>query len=84
MSGEAGTRMPEHEINYGHCGTGATGWLNGKHPNEDGQIVDRQVCFTSGGNSCNWNIQVQVIKCDVYFLYYLEDTPACNLRYCSE
>ena len=85
MSGDAGTRMIEHEINsVYHCGTTFPGWLNGNHPTENGLIVDRQVCFTRSGDSCHLNIQVQVIKCDTYFLYYLEDTPSCNLRYCSE
>ena len=84
MSSEAGTRMPEHEIEYLHCGTNAPGWLNGKHPTENGQIVDRQVCFASSFDSCDWDIQVQIIKCDTYFLYYLEDTPFCYSRYCSE
>ena len=48
MSGDAGTRMPEHQINIYHCGTTFSGWLNGKHPTENGLIVDRQVCFTKG------------------------------------
>ena len=84
MSSGAGTRMPEHEIEYRHCGTRAPGWLNGKHPTENGQIVDRQVCFTYSSDSCYTYIQVQVIKCDTYFLYYLEDIPYCYYRYCSE
>ena len=84
MSGDAGTQLPEHEIDYYHCGTLFPGWLNGNHPTKNGQIVDRQVCFTNSVNSCLFNIQVQVIKCDTYFLYYLEDIPWCSYRYCSE
>ena len=84
MSGDAGTRMPEHQINIYHCGTTFPGWLNGKHPTENGLIVDRQVCFTRSSDSCYMDRQVQVIKCDTYFLYYLEDAPNCLMRYCSE
>ena len=78
--------MPEHEIDRYHCGTNAPGWLNGNHPTENYLIVDREVCFNYyfGDSSCYYNIQVQIIKCDTYFLYYLEDAPRCNLRYCSE
>ena len=50
MSGDAGTRMPEYQINIYHCGTTFSGWLNGKHPTENGLIVDRQVCFTKSVN----------------------------------
>ena len=81
MSGDAGTQLPEHNIDYYHCGTMYPGWLNGKHPIENGQIVDRHICFSW---NCGTIIQVQIIKCDTYFLYYLEDTPSCVLRYCSE
>ena len=88
MSGDAGTRMPEHdlwhEVEYYHCGTYRSGWLNGNHPTENDQIVDRQVCFANSVNSCYRNIQVQVIKCDTYFLYKLDDVPYCFLTYCSE
>ena len=89
MSGDAGTRMPEHEVEFHHCGTHLSGWLNGNHPTENDQIVDRQVCFgLSPNDSCR--VQVQVIKCDTYFLYYLEDREdledllSCSARYCSE
>ena len=85
MSGDAGTRMPEHEVEYHHCGTHLSGWLNGNHPTENDQIVDRQVCFGVAPNDlCRVQVQVQVIKCDTYFLYYLEDCPTCFARYCSE
>ena len=84
MSSDAGTRMPEHQIDDHHCGTSYPGWLNGSHPTENGQIVDRQVCFIDNGCMAVPNVHVQIIKCDTYFLYYLEDVPACSLRYCSE
>ena len=39
MSGEAGTQMPEHEIDFDHCGTNAAGWLNGIHPEAVGKVI---------------------------------------------
>ena len=84
---QAGTGCPlmlEHEVEFHHCGTHLSGWLNGNHPTDNDQIVDRQVCFGLGSDSCCFNVQVQVIKCGTYFLYYLEDTPTCSARNCSE
>ena len=39
MSGEAGTQMPEHEIDFDHCGTNVAGWLNGIHPEAVGKVI---------------------------------------------
>ena len=36
----AGTQMPEHELNFEHCGTYYPGWLNGDHPTTAGEIVN--------------------------------------------
>ena len=36
MSGDAGTQMPENELNLLHCGTYYPGWLNGDHPTATG------------------------------------------------
>ena len=44
MSGEAGTQMPEHEIDFYHCGTNVAGWLNGIHPEEDGKVIHPEYC----------------------------------------
>ena len=43
MSGDAGTQMPEHEVDFQHCGSYYPGWLNGNHPTNTDQIVERQV-----------------------------------------
>ena len=39
MTGEAGTQMPEHEIDFYHCGTNVAGWLNGIHPEAVGKVI---------------------------------------------
>ena len=83
MSGEAGTQMPEHEIDFYHCGTNVAGWLNGNHPEAVGEIVEREVCFPDT-EPCSYKLQIQVIKCDSYYIYYFEETPTCYMRYCSQ
>ena len=36
--------MPEHEIDFYHCGTNVAGWLNGIHPEEDGKVLHPEYC----------------------------------------
>ena len=76
--------MSETVIPTNMCATHAPGWLNGVHPGIEEGIVNRQVCFNWSGNNCNWNAQIQVVACPGYYLYYLPNTPVCNLRYCGQ
>ena len=82
----AGTRIPESSpaINPGyHCGTVVPGWLSGKHPTSTAESVDVKYCFDYDGDSCKWSTEGKITNCGGFFVYYLEDTPACDLRYCA-
>ena len=81
----AGTTMPEEPVEgTWRCNTQISGWLNGHHPMTPGETIDGIVCFSaSNGNACIMNIQIKIRHCNDYYLYYLEDVPACNMRYCS-
>ncbi|CAH3194098.1 unnamed protein product, partial [Porites evermanni] len=69
FEGSAGTRMPTSCPPEYRCNTYAAGWLNGGHPTvADGQ-VSRRVCFLR--------------NCGSYYVYYLNGTPGCDLRYCG-
>ena len=83
MMEPAGTKMPEQPPPRYHCGTVATGWLNGSHPSQIGERVTREVCFNWNGNKCKWKTNITVIKCSGFFIYNLIRTPGCNLRYCA-
>ena len=83
FEGSAGTRMPTSCPPDYRCGTAATGWLNGGHPTvADGQ-VSRTVCFHYSQNCCYWSTNIKVRNCGSYYVYYLNGTPVCNLRYCG-
>ena len=84
MKNPAGLQLSEEPIEPYHCGTSATGWLNGPHPTQLGQTVGMQVCFNGGGSECQWITSIQVKNCGNFFLYYLEDAPYCPLRYCAK
>ena len=79
----AGTRIPESSPGEYHCGTSATGWLSGVHPITPGAPIDAKFCFALGGNDCMRSTQGKVTNCGSYFVYYLENTPYCNIRYCA-
>ena len=81
----AGTIMPEEHVEGAwRCNAQISGWLNGDHPTTPGETIDGIVCFSaSNGNACIMNTQIKIRHCNDYYLYYLEDVPGCNGRYCS-
>ena len=85
FTGEAGTQMPETPPKRRSCGTGAPGWLNGKHPAVAEGVVQRKVCFFSGmtDDKCKWSRVVSVRYCGQFYVYKFSGTPRCNLRYCG-
>ena len=82
--GEAGTVMPTSCVTMHHCGTHAPGWLEGSHPIVDKGAVTRKVCFHWTSNCCTWSTNIKVRNCGEFYVYKLEDTPVCRLRYCVE
>ena len=83
FTGAAGTQMPTTCVPKHYCGTHAPGWLSGAHPTNVGQIVNGKVCFHWGGSCCNWYANIQIKKCHGFYVYKLERTPVCWLRYCG-
>ena len=79
----AGTRIPESSPGSYHCGTNAPGWLSGSHPTSTAETVDVKFCFDWSGNDCRWSTKGKITNCSGFFVYYLEKTPACSLRYCA-
>ena len=83
FSGAAGDKMADSCVKKAHCGTHAPGWLNGAHPVNVGETVERQVCFHWGSSCCKWSVKIKVKKCSSFFVYELQRTPTCHLRYCG-
>lgn len=81
--GAAGTQMPTSCVPKHHCGTHAPGWLAGSRPTRLGQVVNARVCFHWGSNCCNWNANIQIKRCNGFYVYKLAKTPVCWLRYCG-
>ena len=76
--------MADSCVKQQHCGTHAPGWLNGALPVKTGETVVRQVCFNWGSRCCKWSVKIKVKKCSGgFFVYELQRTPVCHLRYCG-
>ncbi|ELK13578.1 Pancreatic secretory granule membrane major glycoprotein GP2 [Pteropus alecto] len=83
--GEGGVRMPETCTPTYRCQTEAPMWLSGAHPALREGTVTRTVCAHWSGNCCYWSTEIQVKACpDDYYVYRLEGSPTCNLRYCTD
>ena len=78
-----GGAMPEKCTSALYCGTAASGWLKGSHPNVIGQKISSTVCFSWNGNCCYRPISVEVINCRQYYIYNLPNTPGCHSAYCA-
>ena len=84
FEGEAGTRMPTTRVHKDKCGTIFPGWLNGVHPTvEEGEVV-REVCFSAFSPDCCYDREnIKVKNCSSYYVYELDATPGCDMRYCG-
>ena len=83
FEGAAGDRMPDECVPMEHCGTYAPGWIQGNHPNVDEGVVIRKVCYHMYYNCCHFQNDIRVRNCSTYFVYELQTTPDCPLRYCG-
>ena len=86
FTGVAGNpQMPTQCVNpTRRCGTHAPGWLDGQHPSVADGEVTRQVCYHWSNNCCRWKNNIKVKNCGAFYVYELQKTPACSLRYCGE
>lgn len=82
--GDAGTQMATSCVPLHHCGTQATGWLDGQHPTSPGEEVSARVCYHWDNNCCKFEARALVRDCEGFFVYKLLDPPKlCAARACS-
>ena len=86
----AGTQLADSSIPHSHCGKNAPGWLNGNHPTTVGQHITATVCFSYVDspslaiNYCWMNKNVEIRKCEGFYLYKFQEVPGCNMKYCGQ
>ena len=84
--GAAGAKMPTTHVPVFRCGTAFPGWLDGRHPTvEDGE-APKKVCFSNKESmvpKCKETKNIFVKNCGSYFIYKLDKSANCNMRYCG-
>ena len=80
----AGSQLADSIVPTYHCGTHATGWLNGTHPVTLGENVISQVCFHWSDNPCRWNTDVEIKQCGGFYIYKFTAASTCRLKYCGQ
>ena len=88
ISPSIGTKIPTSSMNFNQCGTQASGWISAGSTPEMGQTINAKACFVEPGKHtlkhCSYSTNIKIRNCEQFFLYYLIDTPFCNLGYCVE
>ena len=83
FTGAAGDRMPTSCAPINRCGTNVPGWLAGSHPSAEEGIVTSRVCYHWNSNGCYRKNDIQIKKCNGFYVYRLIKPPECDLRYCG-
>ena len=86
--GQAGNRMltfcPAGQQSHYKCGSFYQGWLQGSHPGQNDGTVMKTVCFSPHSSChCSYSKKIYVRNCGEFYVYWLDATPACNVRYCG-
>ena len=84
FTGEAGTKMSENLTEIRHCGTYYSGWLKGSHPESEGKMEERYICFSHPIRECPFKVKIRILNCKNYYLYELENVRKCNAGYCAQ
>ena len=79
----AGKNLPTSTPEHHNCGSELTGWMNGDYPSTVGETIDISICFEGFYKTCFKVINGKVTHCGEYFVYFLNDVPACPYRYCA-
>ena len=86
--GQAGNRMQyscsSGVSGYYRCGSMYQGWLLQSHPSIHEGEVYRTVCFSRHSSCyCQYQKTIKVKNCGSFYVYWLDGTPTCSLRYCG-
>ena len=58
------------------------GWMEGDHPTPSEGEVGRQVHFHGSSGTKHRTVEIRVINCGSYYVYYLPSPGACARGYC--
>jgi cysteine-rich repeat protein len=80
---QLGHHVPTFPTEDYACGGTAGGWVDDV-PNANDGIIEAELCFAFGDDSCLASVMVQGVRCNYeqYYLWQLPEAPSCDLRYC--
>lgn len=52
------------------------------HPTAVGTVVTTKVCMRDGINPCFQQYEIQILKCESFYLYNLSRPETCDIAYC--
>lgn len=67
--GDVGDKLVDFCVLILYCGMYVFGWLKGNFFVNEGEIVERKVCFYFGFWCCKWFVKIKVKKCKGFFVY---------------
>ena len=79
----AGNKLAQSPPGSGNSGTSFSVWSNSPLPDNPGDSVHIKICFVFYAYDCYRSNRGKVTNCGSYYVYYLENTPHCNERYCG-
>ena len=80
----AGVQMAFKPLTSGQCATVVTGWLSSAPPNMADGIVSGKVCFHWRSEACKWSQDIKVRNCGRFYVYKLQPTFGCPMRFCGQ
>jgi len=79
----AGNKLLTEPPGEKRCGTMASGWLEGEHPEEEGETLEAVAHFDFDNNPKYKSVPARITNCGDYFVYFLEEAPAWDFGYCT-
>jgi hypothetical protein len=81
--GIGGTMIPPYSPGTQHCSAYLTGWSNMTLPSTTNTLVNGTVCFDAIVSECTFIMDMTVVNCGSFYVYFLPPVQFCNARYCT-
>lgn len=75
--------MPVSSPGMNCCGAFLSGWYNDTLPTTANDITNGTVCFDTYSGSCMLTVDVSVVFCSTYYVFFLPPLSVCDARYCT-
>ncbi len=75
--------MPVSSPGMNCCGAFLSGWYNDTLPTTANDITNGTVCFDTYSGSCMLTVDISVVFCSTYYVFFLPPLNMCDARYCT-